>query len=78
MEPIAKVSATLQTAQDNQARDISKLTNIMVNLNQKFNTILDRIPNIQTVATSPMLWSCVGSHNEAHMHDPSTFHHSNT
>jgi len=55
MEPIAKVSATLQTMQDNQARDISKLTNIVVNLNQRFDAILDHIPNLQTVATSPML-----------------------
>jgi len=44
MEPIAKVSATLQTTQDNQAHDISKLTNIVANLNQKFDAILNHIP----------------------------------
>ncbi len=60
MEPIAKFPATLQTAQDNQARDISKLTNIVANLNQKFEAILDRILTLQTVATSPTLLRSVG------------------
>jgi len=60
MEPIAKVSATLQTTQDNQACDISQLTQIMANLNQKFDAILDCIPNIQTVVNSLTLLHSVG------------------
>ncbi len=60
MEPLTKNYAALQTMKDNHAHDFSQMTKIVANLNKKFDAILERIPDTQTVANSLMLLRSVG------------------
>ena len=60
MEPLIKNYATIQTSQENHAHDFSQMTKIVANLNKKFDAILDRIPNTQSIANSLALLRSVG------------------